>query len=73
MKFRKLPVTIEAERLTEQIEIETLEGVMTGNVGDWLITGVDEEQYPCKDSIFRKTYEPVHLTWEQIEEFTNNG
>lgn len=38
-------------------EIETLEGVMTAQVGDWIITGVAGEKYPCKDSIFQATYE----------------
>lgn len=27
--------------------------------GDWIITGVRGEKYPCKDEIFRQTYEPV--------------
>lgn len=58
-KYRKKPVTIEAVQLTERIEIETLEGVMVGNPGDWLITGVAGEKYPCKDEIFRATYELV--------------
>jgi len=57
-KYRKLPVVIDAVRLTERIEIVTLEGTMTGNPGDWLITGVNGEQYPCKHEIFIKTYEP---------------
>tara|TARA_Y100000296_G_scaffold64434_1_gene75614 strand:+ start:7291 stop:7611 length:321 start_codon:yes stop_codon:yes gene_type:complete len=65
-KFRKLPVVVDAVRITEQVEIETLEGTMVGNVGDWLITGIDGEKYPCKDEIFRKTYEPVRLTWETM-------
>jgi len=60
MRFRKKPVVIEAERLTERIEIETLEGVMVGNPGDWLIAGVAGEKYPCKDDIFRATYEEVN-------------
>ncbi len=58
-KFRKKPVVVEAIRLTQPIEIKTLEGTMVGNPGDWLITGVNGEQYPCKDDIFQKTYEPV--------------
>lgn len=57
--FRKKPVIIEAVRLTQPVEIETLEGKMRGEVGDWLITGVQGEQYPCKDEIFQATYEPV--------------
>lgn len=39
--------------------VETLEGVMTGNLKDWLITGVKGEHYFCKDDIFRMTYEPA--------------
>ena len=58
-KYRKKPVIIEAVQLTERIEIETLEGTMIGNPGDWLITGVAGEQYPCKDEIFQATYEKV--------------
>lgn len=58
-KFRKKPVIIEAIRISKKMTVETLEGVMTGNPGDWLITGVNGEQYFCKDDIFHKTYEPV--------------
>jgi hypothetical protein len=58
-KYRKKPVIIDAVRITRQITIETLEGIMLGNVGDWLITGVNGEQYPCKDDVFQKTYDPV--------------
>lgn len=41
------------------IEIETLEGTMVANEGDWIIKGVKGEFYPCKDSIFQMTYEEV--------------
>jgi hypothetical protein len=27
--------------------------------GDWVIRGIEGEFYPCKDSIFQETYEPV--------------
>ena len=43
-------------------EIETSEGKMTGNYGDWIIKGVNGEFYPCKPDIFKKTYEPVEVT-----------
>lgn len=39
--------------------IDTLEGVMSGLIGDWIITGVNGEKYPCKPDIFEKTYEKV--------------
>lgn len=41
------------------LEIETLEGVMTASVGDWIIKGVKGEFYPCKPDIFAATYEPL--------------
>lgn len=38
-------------------QIETLEGVMTGVAGDWIIRGVKGELYPCKPDIFAASYE----------------
>lgn len=58
-KFRKKPVVIEAYQTEKEVYIETLEGRMKANKGDWIITGVNGEQYPCKPDIFEKTYEPV--------------
>lgn len=40
-------------------EIKTLEGVMSGQHGDFIIQGVKDEVYPCKPEIFEATYEPV--------------
>ena len=40
-------------------KIETLEGIMRGDDGDWIICGVARELYPCKAEIFEATYEPV--------------
>jgi hypothetical protein len=40
-------------------EIKTLEGWMLVTTGDWIITGVKGEHYPCKPDIFEATYEPV--------------
>ena len=42
------------------VEIETLEGTMRGDYGDWLIRGISNELYPCKPVIFEATYEPVN-------------
>ena len=41
------------------IEIETLEGTMRGEIGDYIIKGIQGELYPCKPDIFLKTYEEV--------------
>lgn len=72
MKFRKKPIVIEAEQWNgQEIEgmtirakgaygyIETLEGGHIVDKGDWVITGINGEKYPCKPEIFEKTYEIV--------------
>lgn len=41
------------------IKIQTLEGTMRAELGDWIIKGVAGEFYPCKPTIFADTYEPV--------------
>jgi hypothetical protein len=59
MKFRKKPVIIEAYQTKVEMIIPTLEGDMKASIGDWIITGINGEQYPCKPDIFEKTYEKV--------------
>lgn len=59
--FRKKPIVIEAEQCTERTVIHTLEGDMTAEPGDWIITGVKREKYPCKPDIFAATYEPAEV------------
>lgn len=39
--------------------INTLEGGHIVCPGDWIITGIKGEHYPCKPDIFEATYEPV--------------
>lgn len=41
------------------IAINTLEGTMMVNYGDYIIKGVNNEFYPCKPDIFEQTYEEV--------------
>lgn len=43
----------------DKVAIDTLEGTMTANIGDWIIRGVAGEIYPCKDEIFKATYDAV--------------
>ena len=87
MKFRKIPVVIEAIQFnglddylkivewaensigkavdevfgysTPNMSIQTLEGKHIANPGDWIIKGVKGEFYPCKNDIFKMTYEEV--------------
>ena len=39
--------------------IDTLEGGHIVCPGDWIITGVKGENYPCKPDIFAATYDPA--------------
>lgn len=41
------------------IAIDTLEGTMRVDYGDYIIKGVKGEFYPCKPDIFLATYEEV--------------
>lgn len=43
----------------ETMVIETLEGNMVANVGDYIIKGVQGEFYPCKPDIFEQTYDAL--------------
>jgi len=41
------------------LKIKTLEGVMSANIGDYIIKGVKGEFYPCKPDIFEMSYEAI--------------
>lgn len=57
MRYQKKPVIVEAYQTDKEMDIQTLEGTMHASVGDFIITGVNGEQYPCKPDIFAKTYD----------------
>ena len=58
-KYRKKPVIIEQYQTDKEFDIKTLEGIMHASIGDYIITGVSGEVYPCKPDIFELTYELV--------------
>lgn len=47
--------------------ITTLEGVMRGDYGDYIIQGVNGEIYPCKPDIFAQTYESASDDGDEVE------
>lgn len=51
------------ERERELPHVHTLEGPLLVSPGDWIITGVKGEKYPCKDDVFRATYDEVPPSW----------
>jgi hypothetical protein len=61
-KALKKPIPIKCVQIQEPFEVHTLEGVMRGKAGDWLMVGVNGEMYPCANEIFKKTYDIVNDT-----------
>ena len=58
-KYRKKPVVIKAYQTLNRQVIHTLEGDMVAEPGDYIITGIKGETYPCKPDIFMATYDKV--------------
>ena len=46
--------------------LQTLEGTLVVSPGDWIITGVKGERYPCKPDIFEATYELERMTNHRV-------
>jgi PGDYG protein len=53
----KKPIPILSLQINEPFEVETTEGIMRGQPGDWLMQGVAGELYICPDNIFKKSYD----------------
>jgi hypothetical protein len=58
-EYRKKPVIVKAYITKKETTIHTLEGDMKADAGDYIITGIKGEQYPCKPDVFWRTYEPI--------------
>ncbi len=56
-RFMGYPNPFHTDMGSRIIFIETLEGEMAAHEGDYIISGVKGEYYPCKPDIFRQTYE----------------
>lgn len=57
MEFFDIKRTL--NKMLVDIAIDTLEGTMRVDYGDYIIKGVKGEFYPCKSDIFLATYEEV--------------
>lgn len=56
VEYTKKPITVKAWQTDEELYINTLEGVMKADKGDYIIQGVKGEYYPCKPDVFHETY-----------------
>ena len=61
-KFRRKVVIVDAVQMKEAGEIQDSLHSMVSipyEAGDWIITGIKGENYPCKDEVFKEIYEKV--------------
>jgi hypothetical protein len=49
--------------------IDTLEGYLDIEVGDWVATGVNGEHWPIADDIFKKTYAELPVVPKYVAEY----
>lgn len=59
LRVRKKPIVVHATQLNlpEGFVVSTMEGVLRGKPGDYLIIGVTGEKYPIDKGIFERTYD----------------
>jgi hypothetical protein len=56
------------------LDINTREGIMRANLGDYIIKGVKGEFYPCRSDIFHDTYEDISFSeddYDPAEEYND--
>ena len=58
-KAVKKPIPVDCVQIHEAFEVESLEGLVRGKPGDWLMRGVRGELYVCDKEIFEQTYELI--------------
>ena len=60
-KFKavKKPIPVEVFQTEKHMDINTLEGTMHANPGDYIVTGPDGEKWPVKKDIFEKNYKII--------------
>lgn len=58
-KALKKPIPIKCVQIDEPFEVESMEGLVKGKKGDWLMIGIHGEKYVCDAAIFKKTYDII--------------
>ncbi len=58
-KALKKPIPIKCVQIDEPFQVESMEGLVTGKAGDWLMIGVNGEKYVCDAAIFQKSYDII--------------
>ncbi len=68
MHWRKRPLVIQAVQLPYPFEVTTLQGVMTGKAGDYLVIGIKGERYPVDREIFENSYVASNPEADKLQE-----
>lgn len=71
--YRKKPLVVQAKQMEKAFTVETLEGVMEGQAGDYLIIGVAGETYPCQKEVFENSYDPAEHDPPRIIDITHEA
>jgi len=58
-KYIKKPIPVRAVQIKCTFEVKTLEGLMKGKKGDYLIEGIKGELYICDREIFEESYDMI--------------
>lgn len=59
--YKRLPEDRRAMAIPFSFTINSMEGLLTGKPGDFIIEGHDGEFYICDGKIFKKTYKKIRL------------
>ena len=54
--YQKKPLEVRAKQVDERVQIDTREGTVWAEPGDYVVEGVEGELYPCGREIFEQTY-----------------
>lgn len=57
------------EYSTVPYQMETLEGFLNINAGDWIATGIDGEHWEISDEVFKKTYAELPMIPNYVAEY----
>jgi hypothetical protein len=64
----KKPIPVKFIQMHEPFQVETMEGMLEGKAGDYLMIGVKGEMYPIAKDVFQETYEVLKPDDHGIDE-----
>ncbi|ADU30594.1 hypothetical protein [Evansella cellulosilytica] len=65
-KYRRKPIIVDAVKITREMTINSSKGTLKGEPGDYLVTELNGEQYPCSAKEFENNYVPTK-SWIDVK------